>query len=36
MMQMGLRRFTKTADYNTIEARRKIAQAMIEAGKYIF
>ncbi|MBX9449531.1 MAG: acyl-CoA dehydrogenase family protein [Taibaiella sp.] len=36
MMQMGLRRFTKVEDFNTIEARRAVATALIEAGKYIF
>lgn len=36
MMQMGLKRFTKVADLNTIDTRRKIAAAMLAEGKYIF
>lgn len=36
MMQMGLKRFTKTDDFNTTEARRNIAAKMIEANKYCY
>lgn len=32
----ALKRFTRHTPYNTIEARQKIANAMIENGKYIF
>ena len=34
MMQMGLKRFTKTELYNTIAARRRLADKMKEAGNY--
>lgn len=36
MMQMGLRRFTKVDDFNTTEARRRIAACLIAAGAYCF
>ncbi|HRO43756.1 MAG TPA: acyl-CoA dehydrogenase family protein, partial [Flavipsychrobacter sp.] len=36
MMLMGLKRFTKTASFNTKEARRKIAKKLVEEGKYFF
>ncbi|PSK92469.1 acyl-CoA dehydrogenase family protein [Taibaiella chishuiensis] len=36
MMMMGLKRFTKTDDFNTTEARRNIAARLIEANKYCF
>lgn len=36
MMLMGVKRFTKVQPYNTIAARRRIAEAMIEGGKYAF
>lgn len=36
MMLMGLKRFTKIDGYNTKEARQKIAQRVIDAGKYNF
>jgi hypothetical protein len=36
MMMMGLKRFTKTEDFNTTEARRNIALKLIEANKYCF
>jgi alkylation response protein AidB-like acyl-CoA dehydrogenase len=36
MMQMGLKRFTKTADFNPKEARQLIAQHVIDANKYAF
>ncbi len=36
MMMMGLKRFTKTEDFNTTEARRNIAARLIEANKYCF
>jgi alkylation response protein AidB-like acyl-CoA dehydrogenase len=36
MMLMGLKRFTKIAPYNTKEARRRIAAALIEKGSYCF
>lgn len=34
MMQIGLKRFTKTEPFNTKEARRRIADRLIEKGKY--
>ncbi|MDA3615510.1 acyl-CoA dehydrogenase family protein [Polluticaenibacter yanchengensis] len=36
MMLLGLKRFTKVNPYNTKEARRAIADKMIEADKYCF
>lgn len=36
MILMGLKRFTKAEPFNTKDARRKIADKMIAAGKYIF
>ena len=36
MMLMGLKRFTKYAPFNTIAARRRIADAMIDANAYCF
>lgn len=36
MMLMGIKRFTKAQPFNVKEARRRIADAMIEAGKYPF
>ena len=36
MMLMGLKRFTKIDGYNVKEARQKIAQRVIESGKYDF
>lgn len=36
IMMMGLKRYTKYDYYNTKEARRKIAAALIEAEKYCF
>ena len=36
MMLMGLKRFTKSDNYNTKEARRRIAAAMVEKEQYIF
>ena len=36
MMLMGLKRFTKASPYNTKEARRRIAAALIAADQYIF
>ncbi|MFN4123025.1 MAG: acyl-CoA dehydrogenase family protein [Flavobacteriales bacterium] len=36
MMLMGLKRFTKVAPLNTKDARRKIAEKLIEANKYCF
>jgi alkylation response protein AidB-like acyl-CoA dehydrogenase len=36
MMLVGLKRFTKTQPFNSKEARRRIANAVIAANKYIF
>lgn len=36
MMLMGLKRFTKAKEYNTVLARRTIAKALIEANTYCF
>lgn len=36
MLQMGLKRFTKTAPFNSKEARRRIAKNLIDANKYCF
>lgn len=36
MMLMGLKRFTKTSDFNPKEARQLIAQHVIDANKYAF
>lgn len=36
MMQMGAKRFTKVDAFNTKEARRRIADRMLDAGKYSF
>ena len=36
MMHIGLKRFTKVEPYNTKEARRRIANKMIEANQYCF
>lgn len=36
MMLMGLKRFTKTASYNTRDARRRIADKLIETQVYFF
>jgi alkylation response protein AidB-like acyl-CoA dehydrogenase len=36
MMSMGLRRFTKTEPYNSKEARRRIAQRLIDENRYCF
>ena len=36
MMLMGLRRFTKVQPFNTKEARRNVAAALIEANQYCF
>lgn len=36
MMLMGLKRFTKTEDFNTTEARRSIAARLVEANKYCY
>jgi hypothetical protein len=36
MMLMGLRRFTKTEDINTTQARRNIAAKLIAENKYCF
>ena len=34
MMLLGLKRFTKTAPFNSKDARRRIADALIAANKY--
>ncbi len=36
VMLMGLKRFTKIEPFNVKEARRRVANAMLEAGKYCF
>lgn len=36
VMLMGLKRFTKIEPFNVKEARRRLANAMLEAGKYTF
>ena len=36
MMLLGLKRFTKTQSFNTVKARRNIADALIKANKYEF
>ena len=36
MMLMGIKRFTKYEPFNTKDARRRIAAALVEAGKYHF
>lgn len=36
MMMMGLKRFTKVDDFNTVAARREVAEKLIEANKYCF
>jgi hypothetical protein len=36
MMQMGLKRFTKTEPFNAKDARRRIAAKLIDAGKWCF
>lgn len=36
MMLMGLKRFTKTDNFNTKEARRRIAKKLLENNKYFF
>ena len=36
MILMGLKRFTKAEPFNTKDARRRIADRMIAAGKYCF
>jgi alkylation response protein AidB-like acyl-CoA dehydrogenase len=36
MMLMGLKRFTKTDSFNTKDARRRIAEKLVEAERYIF
>ena len=36
MMLLGLKRFTKTAPFNSKEARRTVAAKLIEDGKYSF
>lgn len=36
MMLMGLKRFTKVEEFNTVAARRKVAEQLIEANKYCF
>ena len=36
MMLMGLKRFTKIDPYNLKNARRKVADYIIEKGEYVF
>ena len=36
MMLMGLRRFTKTSEFNSTEARRRIASELLGANRYAF
>lgn len=36
MMLLGIKRFTKVAPYNTKDARRRIADALVEKGTYMF
>lgn len=36
MMLMGLKRFTKSDNFNTKDARRRIAAKMLETGNYFF
>jgi alkylation response protein AidB-like acyl-CoA dehydrogenase len=36
MMMMGLKRFTKTEDFNTVAARKGIAEQLIAANKYCY
>jgi thymidine kinase len=36
MILMGLKRFTKAEPFNTKDARRRIADKMINEGKYCF
>ncbi|HNR20098.1 MAG TPA: acyl-CoA dehydrogenase family protein [Bacteroidia bacterium] len=36
MLLLGLKRFTKTPPYNTKEARRRVAKALIDANAYCF
>lgn len=35
-MLMGLKRFTKTADFNTKEARQRIALHLIDSNAYCY
>jgi hypothetical protein len=36
MILMGLRRFTKVTPFNSKDARRRVAQKLIEANSYCF
>jgi len=36
MMLMGLKRFSKTDNFNTKEARRRIAKKLLENNQYFF
>jgi hypothetical protein len=36
MMLMGLKRFTKVAPFNTKDARRNVAQQMIDTNQYCY